>query len=122
MQGNGSFARNETCADASMQILRHNMVFTCCRSSYPTPRILTPDCTPKVAEARVSDTVVWKTSQDSTAEEVPVQRKGPASSQASADAFQPLSELIAPEADSIADTHVRQMTAVFNRKVTSVHS
>lgn len=63
----------------------------CCRSSYPTPRILTPDCTPKVAEARVSDTVVWKTSQDSSAEDAP-QLKGPASSQASAQPFQPLSE------------------------------
>ncbi|DBB07539.1 TPA: hypothetical protein ACH3X3_008996 [Trebouxia sp. C0006] len=38
------------------------------RSSYATPRILTPSCTPTVAEARVSDTVIWKDSVDSSAD------------------------------------------------------
>ncbi|DBB04251.1 TPA: hypothetical protein ACH3X1_013272 [Trebouxia sp. C0004] len=38
------------------------------RSSYATPRILTPNCTPTVAEARVSDTVIWKDSVDSSAD------------------------------------------------------
>ncbi|KAL0040922.1 hypothetical protein WJX79_010101 [Trebouxia sp. C0005] len=38
------------------------------RSSYATPRILTPNCTPRVAEARVSDTVIWKDSVDSSAD------------------------------------------------------
>ena len=54
--------------------------------------MLTSDCTPKVAEARVSDTVVWTTSQDSTAEELVNQLSAPASSQASADTFHPLIE------------------------------
>lgn len=56
--------------------------------------MLTPDCTPKVAEARVSDTVVWKTSQDSTAEDLVNQLSVPPSSQASADTFHPLSEAL----------------------------
>ena len=48
--------------------VRRLCIICCCRSSYATPRILTPSCTPTVAEARISDTVIWKDSMDSTAD------------------------------------------------------
>ncbi|KAL3147663.1 hypothetical protein ABBQ32_002416 [Trebouxia sp. C0010 RCD-2024] len=55
------------------------------RSSYATPRVLTPNGTPGVAEARVSNTVIWKDSMDSTADShaLPSLPSLPPSSQAS---------------------------------------
>ena len=65
-----------------------------CRSSYATPRILTPNETPRVAEARVSDTVIWKDSMDSTADShtLPSLPSIPPSSQASMEVMHPHSE------------------------------
>lgn len=64
------------------------LVVPACRSSYATPRILTPYGTPRVAEARVSDTVIWKDSMDSTADSHALPSLS-ASSQASMEVMHP---------------------------------